>query len=147
MPVNVRQAAIDAVLPDRQSSMVDTQKVENRCVDVINLCGVLSIQGLVAKRIAGPVASPASDPPPTQPIGEAIRVVVPPPAPLRTGHAPKFSRPENDRVLEHPSLLEVLDQRRSPACHAASQRSMVALDVLVRIPVAPWKPLSFPDQI
>ncbi len=35
-----------------------------------------------------------------------------------------------------PALLEVLDQGRGAAGHAQGERAVVALDVLVRVPVA-----------
>ena len=46
--VDVGQAAVDSVVADGQSPVVDAQQVQDCGVDVVDLRGVVSIQGFVA---------------------------------------------------------------------------------------------------
>ena len=48
MPMHICQAAVNAVVTDRQAFVVDAQQVKNRGVDVVHLSRVVSIQWLVA---------------------------------------------------------------------------------------------------
>src|SRR5208337_3304471 len=57
-------------------------------------------------------------------------------APLARRHPAELGGPEDDRVVEKAEALEVLDQGRGAAGHAQGQRAVVALDILVRVPVA-----------
>ena len=57
-------------------------------------------------------------------------------ATLGAGHATKLGGPQDDRVLQQASLLEVLDQGRDGCGHAHGERTVVLGDVLVGIPIA-----------
>ena len=82
------------------------------------------------------VGHTALDPTPSQPIGEHERVMISSLATLCARHSAELGRPKNDRVVKHASLFEVKDQRCRAARHAASEWTMIAKDVLVRVPVA-----------
>lgn len=64
MPVNVGQAAVNAVMPEGKPLVIDAELVQNRGVDVVDLCGVRPIERLVAPLVARSVADPAAMPPP-----------------------------------------------------------------------------------
>jgi hypothetical protein len=93
MAVNVRQTPVNSVVSDCKLRMVDSKKMQNGRMDVIDLRRILPIQGLVSERIARAVAYPSSNPAPAQPVREAVRVMVPSPTPLGTGHPPEFRCP------------------------------------------------------
>ena len=93
MAVNVRQTPVNSVVSDGKLRMVDSKKMQNGRMNVVNLRRILPIQGLVAKRVAWAVANPSSNPSPAQPVRKAVRVMVPSPTPLGTGHPPEFRCP------------------------------------------------------
>ena len=80
MAVNVRQTPVNSVVSDGKLRMVDSKKMQNGRMNVVNLRRILPIQGLVAKRVAWAVANPSSNPSPAQPIRKAVRVMVHDPA-------------------------------------------------------------------
>ena len=137
--MDVGQPPIDAVMPDGELGMVDPQEMKDRGVNIVNFGRISPIERFVAKRIARAVADSPTDPAAAQPIGKAVRIVVPTFAPLGAGHASELGRPENQRILEHPSLFEVLDQRRCTSSHPRGQRTVVSLDILMGIPIPPRK--------
>ena len=137
--VNVGQPAVDTVVTEGQLFVVDAQQVKHRGVDVVDLAGAIAVEWFVAPLVGWPVADAAFDAPATQPVGEDVRVVVSPLAALTSWHATEFSCPQDDRVVEQPALVEVLNEGRRPASHPGGQRPVVARDVFVGIPVAPWK--------
>ena len=118
MAVNIRKPAVNSVVANGQLLMVDTQEMQNRRMDVINLRRVGAVKRLVAPLVARPVAHPPLDPPAAEPVAENIGVVVAPLAPLGARHAPELCGPENDRVVEEASAAQVLDQPRRAGSHA-----------------------------
>ena len=110
MPVDIRQTSVDAVVPDRQFGVIDSQQVQDRGVDVVDLGRVFSVGGFETKLIAGAVRDPALDAATRQPICEAIGIVIAAFAALRTRHATEFGRPEHDRIFEQTQPLEIVDQ-------------------------------------
>ena len=103
--------------------MIDTQQMQYRRVNVVNLSRVVSIQRLVAPLIARAMSDAPSNSATRKPVREDVRIVVPPGGSLRRGHASKFGRPKNDRVVQHAALFEVLSQRRRAARHRSPTRS------------------------
>ena len=51
VPMDVRQTTINTIMSDGKSLMVDAKKVQNRRVDVVDLCRIVSIKWLVAPLI------------------------------------------------------------------------------------------------
>ena len=74
-----------------------------------------------------------------EPVGEDEGIVVATLAALRAGHSAKLGGPEDDGVLEHASLFQILDQGGSTTGHPQRERRVVAFDVAVAVPVAPGK--------
>ena len=52
MSVDIREPAVNAVVPHGQALVVDSQQVQHGCVDVVDLRGVVTIQRLVAPLVA-----------------------------------------------------------------------------------------------
>jgi hypothetical protein len=65
MAMDICQPTVDPVVANRQSSVVYAQQMKNGCVDIIDLGWVLSIQRLVAKRVARPMSDSSADAPTT----------------------------------------------------------------------------------
>ena len=61
MSVDVGQAAVDAVVSDGQLRVVDSQLVQSRRVDVIDLRGIVTIQWFVTPFIGRAVADSATN--------------------------------------------------------------------------------------
>ena len=91
--MDIRQAAVDAIVADGQPSMVDTKKFENRRVDIVDLGGVISIQWLVAERVAFSHGDSAAYTATTQPVGEDERIVITTGTTLTGGHSTEFGGP------------------------------------------------------
>src|SRR5690606_898745 len=63
---------------------------------------------------------------------------------LGAGHAAELGGPKDDGVLQHAALLEILDQGGGAPGHPGRERTVVAPDVLVRVPVAAGKAAVVP---
>lgn len=137
--MDIGQTTIDAVVTNGKFFVIDAQQVEDGGVDVVNLCRVVAIQRLVAPLVGRPVADAAFNAAAAQPVGEDERVMVASLAALGAGHAAEFRRPEDDRVIKHPSLFQVLQQRSRSNRHASRQRTVVSLDIFMAIPIATRK--------
>ena len=81
--VHIGQTPIDAVVAHCQPRVVDAQQVQDRGMHVVDLGGMLAIGRLESPLIARPVRHAAPNAAAAQPIGEAIRIMVAPLAPLR----------------------------------------------------------------
>ena len=55
---------------------------------------------------------------------------------LAARHAPELSRPVDNRVIEHPACLEVIDEGSGGFLHLASQLAVVFGEVFLAVPVA-----------
>src|SRR5262249_4762555 len=137
--VNIRQSAVDAVVPDRELLVVDAKQAQDRGVNIVHLSRVLAIQWFVPPLVARAKADPALDAAATEAIREAVRIVISSLAALTRRHTAEFRGPQNHCVVEHAALLQILDERRRAACHADGKRPMIALNVLMRVPVAAGK--------
>ena len=76
-------------------------------MDVVARGGVVTVGRAEAPLVAFTVSHPAADATPGEPVGEHERVVIASLAALRAGHPAKLGRPEDQRVFEHATLLEV----------------------------------------
>lgn len=148
MAVDVGEAAVDSVMTEGELGVVNPQQMQEGGVDVVDLRGVFTIQGFVSPQIAFPVGDAAFDPAATEPVGENVGVVVAAlESVLRRGHASKFGCPEDEGVLEHSPLFEVLNEGGGAEGHPHGERSVVSVDVFVGVPIAPWAPvvIAAPD--
>ena len=59
--MNIGQAAVNTVVPNGESLVVDAQLVKQRGMDVVNLGGAFTIQRLIAPFVRGPIADPPFD--------------------------------------------------------------------------------------
>ena len=108
--MDVGQATIDAVMPDGQSCVVDTEQVQNSGVNIVDLCWTASVKGFVAPLIRLTVGHDSLDATACEPIRKYIRIVVASLASLRTGHAAELGGPEHDRIFQESALFQVLEQ-------------------------------------
>ena len=127
MAVDIRQSAVDAVGSECQFCVIDSEQLQHGRVNVIDLCRVIAICGLLAPFVTRPVTDSPLDSTSRQPVCEDERIVVTSPAPLRAGHPTKLGGPENDGVVKQAALLQVLNQRGRAACHAACERAVVEI--------------------
>src|SRR5438046_1864752 len=91
---------------DLQEVRVEAELVEDGGVDVRHIVAVLD--GMEAELVRGAVRHTALDAAAGEPGAEALRVMVSPRA-LRAGRAPELRAPHDQRVLEHPAPLQVLE--------------------------------------
>ena len=134
--VHICQSAVNAVVPHGELFVVDSQLVQDRGVDVVARGWVILVGRAESPLVTLPVGHASTDTTAGEPVGENKRIMVTPLAALSAGHAAKLGRPKNKRILEHTALLEVEYQRGAATGHATGKRTMVAPNVLVRIPVA-----------
>ena len=105
VPVDVRQAAIDAVVPECQLRVIDSQQMQHRGVHVIHECRIGSVQRFIAPFVAWAVTDPATNSAPCQPVGEDEWIVITSLSTLRARHSAKLGRPVNNGIVEHSALL------------------------------------------
>ena len=116
--------------------MLEAEEPQHRGVNIVDGGGFRSVERLVAPLIALAVRDAAADPGAAQPVGEHEGIVIAAPSRLGTRHPSELGRPDDKRVVEHAALVEILDEGRRAVGHAAGERPVIALDVLVGIPVA-----------
>ncbi len=147
VPVHVCQSAIDAILSDGQTGVIDSQQMQDGGVDIIDLSGVIAIEGFVAPFVGVSAGDATTDSTATEPVGKDIRVMVTSSGTLGGGHASEFCCPEDDGVIEESALSEVFDERGGADGHTHGQWSVVALNIFVAVPVTTWEAVivSAPD--
>ena len=117
--MHVGKAAVDAVFAEGEFFVIEAELVEDGGVDVVDLGGVFAVGGFVAPLVAFAVGDAAFDAAAGEPVGEDVLVVVATFAALGRGHAAEFGGPEDEGVVEHAALLEILDQSGGSDSHAA----------------------------
>src|SRR5262245_43507636 len=110
MPVDVGQAAIDAVVVDAELLMIDSQEMQDRRMEVV--AGGGGLDGFPGPLVASAVRDSWLDAGAGKPGNKCPAVVVATGAVLAEGHAAEFRRPDQEGVFEQPALLEILQQRR-----------------------------------
>ena len=90
--------------------MVEPEQVEQGCVQVVDVDA--AFDHVEAELVGSTQGDARLDAAAGQPHGESVRVVVAAvvPAPLDHRRAAELATPDHQGVLEHPALLEVLDQ-------------------------------------
>ena len=134
LPGHVGQPEVAALEAVGQPLVVDAEQVQHRGVQVVDVDDVLD--GVVAELVGRAVGDAALDAAAGQPDREALDVVV---AAVALGHrrAAELAAPDDQRVVEHAALLQVLDQRRRAAWSTSlAVPAMSLLDVAVVVPVA-----------
>ena len=134
--MNVGESSVNPVVAHCQLFVVDSKLVKDGRMNVMAGSWVAALRWSKAPLVTFTMGHTALDSTPGQPIGEHERVMIPSLAALGARHPAELGRPKNDRVVKHASLFEVKDQRSRAARHAASEWTMIALDILVRVPVA-----------
>ena len=71
--MHIGQSAVDGVVAEGQFRVVDTEQVQDRRVDVVDLRRVLAVERLVAPFIARTVGHASFDAAAAEPVREAIR--------------------------------------------------------------------------
>src|SRR5688572_13288383 len=99
--MNVSQAAIDAIMPKHKLLVIDPEQVKNRRVEVVAVRSVGL--GLPRPRIALPIRDSAADARAGEPRHRCAPVMIPTGAPLSERHAPEFSAPNDQCILQHPA--------------------------------------------
>jgi hypothetical protein len=94
--------------------MIDPQAVQQRCVQIANVHGVLD--DIVAKFVGPPVFEPALDAASGKPDGETSPVVVAirlriAERSLAVDGAADLAAPDDECIVEQPALAKVFDQR------------------------------------
>src|SRR6185503_6719475 len=79
-----------------------------------------------------------------EPVRECERIVVATLAALAAGHPAKFGRPQNDRVVQHPTHFQILDERRRWFLHAGGHVEMISSEIVVAVPVTPRETVVSP---
>ena len=133
--MHIGEAAVCAIVPHREPGVVDTQKVQNGGVHIVDRC-THPVGGLEAERIGGANTDTPLDTTTSQPVRKAVRVVIAPLASLRAGHAAKFGGPEHNGVIQQAGALEIGNQCGRGPGHTGGQGAVVAADILMAIPVA-----------
>src|SRR5262249_62287581 len=129
-----RLAVVDLQpLPPRhlQLARVQPKQVQRGGVDVGHVVALL--HRVEADLVGGAVHDAALDAAAGQPGAEALRVVVAAVA-LGARRAAELRAPDDQRVLEHAALLEVLEQAGDRLVHLGRQGAVVALDAGVGVP-------------
>ncbi len=81
--MHVRESPVDAVVAIGQLGVVDAELAQDGGVDVVNFRRVLPIERFVTPLVAFAIRGATLDSATAQPIGEDIRIVIPPLATLR----------------------------------------------------------------
>ena len=110
LPGHVGQAEVAALEAVGQPRVVEAEQVQHRGVQVVDVDPVLDD---VEAEVVGLAERDARlDPAAGQPHREGVRVVVAAVvAPLDHRRAAELAAPDDQRVVEQPALLQVLDQR------------------------------------
>lgn len=120
MSVDVGQSSVDATIADGESLVIDAEQMQESGVDIVDLGPLRTVERFKAPFIGFAISDSSADSTSAEPISENMWIVIAASAPLRTRHSTKLGRPKNDGILEHATLLEILDQRSSTSSHASS---------------------------
>ena len=104
--MHISKSAIDSVVLERQTRVVESQQVQNGGVQVVN--GQHVFDGLEAEFIGGTVADAGLDSSTAQTRREALWIMVSAlRAFLKHRHATKFCTPNHKRVVQQTALFQI----------------------------------------
>jgi len=115
VPMHVREAIVSPEKSVGQTEVVDPQQMQNRRVEIVDVHGIFD--DIVGKVVGAPVRQAPPDTAAGEPHREAPRMVIAAVGtgrqlPLAVHRAAKFPSPDDQRVVEQATLLEIGDQRR-----------------------------------
>ena len=94
------------------------------------------LDGVEAEFVGAAVDGAAFDAAAGHPDAEAVRMMIAPVAALRAWRATELGGEENERVVEHASLLEVFEKARDRLVHLLCEHGVTLLQTGMRIPRA-----------
>src|SRR5262249_30651563 len=123
-------AALEAI---NQPTMVDPEEAQDCRMQIVDRHDVAD--GRVAEFVGGAGGDAPFDAPAGQPEGDAFDVVV---AAVTLGHGSpaKLAAPDHEGVVEHPALLQVLDECGGTLVNFPGRPGDVLLDRAMVVPVA-----------
>ena len=139
--MHVGQSKIAAGMPEGEFCVVKAEQLENRRVEVVNMHGVL--HGLEAELVCRAVNVSTAHASAGQPHRESVMVVIAAIelARIRAGRrkldgrgAAKFPAPDYQRILQHPALLQVFQQRAYRLIGFLGELAMAFFKIVVVIP-------------
>ena len=135
LAVYVGQAVVASTVAVGQLLMVESHEMEDRCMEVMDMDPVLYCGQ--AEIVSRPVAEAGFHSTPGHEHREAVGVVIPTGAlaVLSRWLATELTAPDDQGLIEHPALLEILDQSRDGLVGIAGMNAVVAFEAAVGIPV------------
>ena len=130
--MDIGQPKIAATETIGQLFVIHSQKVEDRCPQIINRGDIL--HRVVAQFIGGTINRAASDPSTRQPDAKAKRIVIAPVVGLGKGRATKFSGPDDECFVEKATRLEVVDEASDRLIYLEGHFRVTRLQYAVLIP-------------
>ena len=112
--MHIGQAKIATLVPECQSLVVDTQAVQNGGIEIVDMDRVL--QHVVAEIVRLAMHDSRFDAAACHPLCVTARMVIAAvvrfcEAALAINRASKLATPNDERVVQHASLLQIIDQR------------------------------------
>ena len=131
-PRHVRQPFIASVMEIRQFLVIQTQQVQERGVQVVDVDFVLG--GAQAHGIGRAIRQAPFDACPGQPETVAPGIVIAPFALFAHRHSPEFAAPDDQRVVEQTAAAQIAQQAGDWFISPAAEIAVVFQDVNVRVP-------------
>src|SRR5262245_60472029 len=141
----IGQALVAPVMAERQPAVVDPEQVQDCRVNIVNVRPVLL--GAQANGVGGADHLPALDAATGQPHREAMWVVVAPGRPLTHRRASELAAPDNERFVQQPARLEVLQQARDWPVALTTEPAVILLDVRSCVPTLGVAALDLPKAV
>jgi len=139
--MHIREPELAALIFEREPLVIQSEQVQHRRVEVMHMHRIGG--DIEAKLIGAPVTRAAFHAAAREPHGERVLVMIASRLrllavaadALRERRAAKFPGPDHQRVVEHPALLQVGNQRRHrPVCVLAFSRQRIR-EIRMTIPV------------
>ena len=130
--MHVGQAEIAPAVPERQLRVIQSEQVQDRRVEIVDVAFVLGHLHSVIVRLA--VYHPALHSASGQPRRESVGEMAAPVIAFRRGRAAKLGRPHDQRLDEQSARFQIADQPRDGLVNIARQR-LVRLHIAVRVPI------------
>lgn len=136
--MHIGKAEIPSLMPERQLLMIDSQTMENRGIQVMNMDRF--VDHIVAEIIRFAVDNPRFDASPCHPLGIAAGVMITPiicfrQTALAINRTSKLTSPNHQRIIQHSSLFEVTEQSGTRLIHDATLTPDVFRQVSVLVPL------------
>jgi hypothetical protein len=143
--MDIGESKIPSRVSKHQLLMIESEEVENGCVKVMHVHGVL--YGAESESICLAIGQPSSDSASRHPHREAVVIVVSAvdfsgvgagQGEFDHGGPAEFSAKEDQRILEHAALFEVGEKRTERLVAVFGEFAVVDLDVIVAVPGLAW---------